>query len=186
MGTRARTAALIGVCLAAGAAGGSYWAGKRAPVEDAAASWPEEAPVALDLTRPTLVLFVHPGSPDAQAALDEVANIEKRLGHRVAVSVRVYRPDGPIAGWEKLPVWRKAGQLSADVAADPEGGIAKKFDALPAESAVVYAPSGRLLFRGQLVPRAGSGRTAFSRLTHLFEAWRGLESRPVVGLPGKV
>jgi hypothetical protein len=186
MGSKTRTAALIAMCLAVGAAGGAHWAAQRVASEDDAARWPEEAPVALDLARPTLVLFVHPGSPDAQAALDEVARLEKRLDRRVAVSVRVYRPDGPIAGWEKNSIWKKASAISADVAADPEGDIARKFGVMPAESAVVYAPSGRRLFRGAVIARAGRGRAAFTQLTSLFEAWRGLESRPVVGVPGKV
>lgn len=181
-----RIAAFAALCLAAGAAGGAFWAGGRDAEEDPAASWPEEAPVALDLTRPTLVLFVHPGSPGAQSALDEVARLQKRLRGRVAVSVRVYRGHGPIAGWEKLPVWKKAAAVSADVAADPEGGVAQAFGAVPAESAVVYAPSGRLLFRGEVVPRGGRGASAAARLARLLEAWRGLESRPVVGVPGKV
>lgn len=182
MGSRARTAALIAVCLAAGAAGGVFWAGGRAPAEDPAARWPDDASVPLDVTRPTLVLFVHPGSPAARAALDEVARLEKRMGGRVAVSVRVYRAAGPIAGWEKLPVWKKAGAVSSDVAADPEGGIARSFGVASAETAVVYAPSGRLLFRGDLIARAGRARSALTKLTHLLEAWSRIESRPVVGV----
>lgn len=182
MGSSARTAALVAVCLAAGAAGGAYWAGGRAPEDDPAARWPDEAPVPLDVTRPTLVLFVHPGSPDAKAVLTEVSALEKRLGQRVAVSVRVYRAAGPIAGWEKLPVWKTAGAVSSDVAADPEGGLARSFGVASAETAVVYAPSGRLLFRGDLVARAGRARSALTRLTRLLEAWSRIESRPVVGV----
>lgn len=182
MFARLRAAALIAVCLAAGAAGGAFWAGGRAPQEDPAARWPDGAPVPLDVARPTLVLFVHPGSPSARAALDEVSRLEKRLGGRVAVSVRVYRASGPIAGWEKTPVWKKAGAVSSDVAADPEGSVARSFGVVPAETAVVYAPSGRLLFRGEVAARSGRARSALSRLARLLESWSRMESRPVVGV----
>lgn len=186
MNGRFRAAALISIGLAAGAAGGAFWASARAPEEDPAARWPEDAPVPLDVARPTLVLFVHPGSPGAREALSEVSRLEKRLGRSVAVSVRVYRPAGAQGGWEKRPLWRAANAVTADVAADPEGDVARRFGVSPAETAVVYAPSGRLLFRGAVVSRAGRARAALARLSRLLEAWSRLETRPVVGVSSKV
>ncbi|MFI5344885.1 MAG: hypothetical protein ACHQ51_00780 [Elusimicrobiota bacterium] len=182
MGARVRIAALIGVCLAAGAAGGAFWASGRQAEMESAEVEPDEAPVALDISRPTLVLFVHPGSPEARAALSEVAALQKRLHGRVAVSVRVYRQNGPVAGWERLPVWKQAGAVSGDVAADPEGDLARRLGVASAESAVVYAPSGRMMFRGQVVARAGAGSSASRRLARLLESWRGLENGPVMGV----
>lgn len=181
MGSTGRTVSLVAVCLAAGAAGGVFWAGGRPPADDPAAQWPDSARVALDVSRPTLVLFVHPGSPGAKNALEEVDRLQKRLGGSVAVSVRVYRPDGPIAGWEKLPVWKAAGAVSSDVAADPEGKTAGTFGVAPAETAVVYAPSGRLLFRGRIGKKQGRLTAALSRLTLLLESWRRMERGPVIG-----
>ncbi|MDE2142442.1 MAG: hypothetical protein KGJ84_08540 [Elusimicrobia bacterium] len=184
MGSRLRIGALVSLCLAAGATGGAFWANGRNVEVEPAANWPADAPVSLDVSRPTLVLFVHPGSPEARATLKEVALLQKRLRGRVAVSVRVYRPAGPVAGWERLPVWKEAGAVSGDVAADPEGEIARSLGVNSAESAVVYAPSGRLLFQGQVVPRAGRGFSEAARLRRLLEAWRGLENGPVVGVSG--
>lgn len=184
--SRLRAAALFIVVLAIGAAGGVFWASSRPVEEDPGATWPEETSVPLDLTRPTLVLFVHPHSPGAQQALDEVARLEKKFDGRVAVSVRVYRGNGAMPGWEKEAVWQKAGQVSSDVAADPTGDVARQFGVAPAETAVVYAPSGRLMYRGSVVPRSKRAAAAASHLIHLLESWRRLESRPVVGVTTSV
>jgi hypothetical protein len=139
-----------------------------------AAPAPEPLPVALDVARPTLVLFIHPGAPEDAEALREVAALQKRLHGRLAVSVRVYRGDGPRPGWERMPVWKEAGALSGDVAADPEGIIARRLGVPSSKSLMVFAPSGRLMFSG---PPAVRGR-----LARLLDAWRGLENGPVVGV----
>lgn len=178
---RYRLFALMAVCVAAGAAGGAHWAGRHMDFEaDPAAIFPEDAPVALDVARPTLVLFVHPTSPSARKALDEVARMQ--ADGTIAVSVRVYRPDGAQGGWERQPVWRRAGEVSGDVAMDPEGELAKRFGAAPAETAVVYAPSGRLLFRGRITQ---SRTNALARLRRLLDSWRRLDRVPVMGRPAQ-
>lgn len=180
MSSWGRVVLLMALCVAAGAAAGVHWASGRP--DDDENRWPENAPVARDIARPTLVLFVHPGAPETPSVLRELERLQARMSGRLAVSVRFYRPNGPVAGWDRLASWRRARVAFSDVAADPEGGQAKLFEASPSGTAVMYAPSGRLLFRGEVLSGPGrSSARANPSLTALLRAWHQLERSPVIG-----
>lgn len=178
----ARVWALMAICVAAGAAAGVSWVSQTASSREAVDQWPEDAPVALDISRPTLVLFVHPRSPETPAVLDELRRLQARMDGRLAVSVRVYHGEGSRSGQREKICWREAARSFSDVEIDPKGTQAALFGARPAGTAVMYAPSGRLLFRGDLVSRASNPRARPNRaLAALLDAWRKLDRSPVIG-----
>jgi hypothetical protein len=172
--------AALGLCAAGGAWVGHALTLSKAAEEDARQRWPEDAPVALDEARPTMIIFLHPGSPVSPEVLAEVRRLQGRMRGRLAVSVRVYRRDGPIAGWDRLPVWQEARSLCSDVAADPGGDQARLFGAAPSGTAVLFAPSGRLMFRGEIAP-SRKASTKFSVLSAILRPWIAVEPSPVLG-----
>jgi hypothetical protein len=165
---RTGTAAVVaGVLLATTLAAGRAVA--RAAQERAAAGVrPEGTSVAFDMGRPTLVVFLRGDSPATPELLERLAERARDQGVPVAVSVR-------FEGLVETDAWQAARAVSEDAASDPGGREMRLFGAAPG-TAAVYAPSGRLLFRGEV-----SDASALRALARALAPWRGFAGGPILG-----
>jgi hypothetical protein len=116
-----------------------------------------------DLTRPTLVVAVHPRCPCTRATLHELESILNRLGSRLAYVVLFYVPAGAGPEWTSSDAWHLAQKLAVEVRADVDGREARALGARTSGHAFLFAADGRLRFnggitgaRGHVGPNAGS------------------------------
>lgn len=149
--------------------------------------WPAASRLKLDPVRPTLVLFAHPRCPCLRATLEELARILARCPDRAAVSAIFSRPVGLPVGWEQTDLWRTAVALpGVEVSCDEGGAEAGRFGVLTSGQILLYAPNGRLLFRGGITSSRGhAGDSEASRALLAFllgEATERVET-PVFGCP---
>ena len=137
-----------------------FWWLVRYEIEPGAGSslarWPAGTELALDGARPTLLVFVHPRCPCSRATIAELDRLVTGVRERARVEVLVY--DDPALGpdWAESDLTRSARHIvGASVARDPHGALARRFDALTSGQALLFAPDGRLLFRGGITDARG-------------------------------
>ena len=128
--------------------------------------FPPSSAVQLVSDKPTLVLFAHPRCPCTEASLHELVGLLAETQNRVSVTVVFTIPDGVPAGWELGDLWNSATNIPGiRVIRDQGGREAHRFDVEGSGHALLYAPSGKLLFSGGITGSRGhegdnAGRSA--------------------------
>lgn len=111
--------------------------------------WPERAPVPRDLSRPTLVVFLHPACTHSQATLDQLVDLLRVTRGEVAVHLLfrldpIHEPDP-----ELTPLRQRAlGLTGTAVGDDTAGQAARLFGATHSGQVLLYGVGGELLFSG--------------------------------------
>jgi hypothetical protein len=127
--------------------------------------WPGAASHRLDSDRFTLVIFLHPRCPCSRATVEELSELIARAaksGGRLAVTVWMNRPEGAGEGWEHTDLWQRASAIpGVRVVTDACGAEARRFGAATSGQAMLYDPTGKLLFSGGITGARGhSGENA--------------------------
>jgi hypothetical protein len=122
----------------------------------AAPQWPDGSPLALAGDRPTLVMVAHPRCPCTRASAAELARIVARCEGRLEVYVLIFTPQ------RADPTWSRSGCAQSFAAIpgvhlldDLDGVEACRFGAQTSGQVALYAPDGRLLYRGGITRARG-------------------------------
>ena len=119
-------------------------------------TWPEAAPVALDASRSTLLFFAHPHCPCTRASVAELDRVMARSAGRFDAHAFFYADPAMGEGWERSGLWSAAAAIPGlSVRADPLGETARRFGAMTSGQVSIYAPDGRLRFRGGITSARG-------------------------------
>jgi hypothetical protein len=127
-----------------------------ATVRQVPARWPSSAPFALDASRPTLVMALHPQCPCSRASLHELEAIIAHSAEPLAIHLLfVSSPNAP-ANWPEGPLWRQAAAMAnVSIAVDGDGELAEKFGAATSGEVSLYDTRGNLLFHGGITDGRG-------------------------------
>lgn len=118
---------------------------------DAPRTWPIHATVSRDLSKSTLVMFLHPQCVCSRASLEELAVLIRQVRGKLAVRALIYRPSDAEPGWEHTDLWDAAASIpGVVVASDEDAREAERFGAYVSGQALLYDPDGRLQFSGGL------------------------------------
>jgi hypothetical protein len=121
-----------------------------------ATDFPKGTVLALAADKPTLVLFIHPHCPCSRATLTELEKLEVQTRDKIAVTIVFTIPPGTPAGWEKGELLDRANKFSnARVCLDQNGVAARRFGVNGSGHALLYAPTGKLLFSGGITAARG-------------------------------
>ena len=132
--------------------------------------WPSESRIALETSRPTLVMFAHPRCPCTRASIGELALLMARCQGRVAAHVLFLKPQGTTEDWTKTDLWRHASVIpGVTVHGDDDGTEASRFHSETSGQTMLYDQNGRLLFQGGITISRGHagdnpGRSALAAL----------------------
>lgn len=120
--------------------------------------WPNDATIALDRTRPTLVMFAHPHCPCTRASLEELKSVLSSAQDKVAAHILFLSPARTPGAWTLTESWHQAGKIPGlRVRYDTDGYLAGLFGAESSGEVRLYSPRGQLLFRGGIT--GGRGQT---------------------------
>jgi hypothetical protein len=132
-----------------------YDAAPGAP-PDPPVRWPAGVPFAPDAARPTLVLFAHPRCPCTGATIGELDRLAAHCGDRLALHVLFFTDPRLGPDWARTDLWDHAARIpGVHVHEDPAGDVALRFGARTSGTVVLYAPNGRLQFRGGITTARG-------------------------------
>lgn len=123
--------------------------------------WPiQKTPI--DQTHYRLVVFVHPHCSCSRATLGELARLMAQSEDRIAAEVLFVRPPNMPPEWVYTDLWRSAAAIpGVQVKEDTDGVQAALFGAETSGDALLYSPSGVLLFSGGITAsRAHEGDNA--------------------------
>ena len=123
---------------------------------DALDRWPTTSRLDREADRFTLILAAHPHCPCTRASVDGLARLMAGLENRVTAYVLLMKPIDHADGWEKTDTWSSASRIpGVTVVTDVDGIESKRFGARTSGLAMLYDPSGHLLFRGGLTASRG-------------------------------
>jgi hypothetical protein len=118
--------------------------------------FPRNSAIELASEKPTLLLFAHPHCPCTLASLHELDRLLAETQNRVAVIVIFTIPNGVPTGWEEGDLWNAAKTIPGlRIICDQGGAEAHRFDVKGSGHALLYAPSGKLLFSGGITASRG-------------------------------
>jgi hypothetical protein len=118
--------------------------------------WPAASSLRLDPHKVTVVVAAHPRCPCTAAAMRELELVLQRNPQGARTYVLFFEPPGAGPEWRETSLWQHATQLpGCQALPDPEGRIAKAFDAHTSGQVVAYSPAGRLLFAGGITGSRG-------------------------------
>jgi hypothetical protein len=147
--------------------------------------WPDEAPVGLDRSRPTLLVFAHPQCPCTRATIGELDRIAARCKDRIHTVVFFLAEPDLGEAWTHTGLWEQAAAIpGVDVRADVDGAVARRFGARTSGHVLLYAADGRLLFEGGITDsrgHAGDNPGEDSVVTAILEGATKTTSTPVYG-----
>ncbi len=157
------------------------------PPAGAPASWPSASRISRHEGRFTLVLFAHPECPCTRASLAELGRMRTRFKGHLDTSIQFRKPGMTLAEAQSIGLWQTAAEFpGVALALDSAGEEMRAFGAAVSGQAVLYDPTGRLIFTGGLTGARGqegpnAGIEAVQRLVlGLIEARSPLHS-PVFG-----
>ena len=111
---------------------------------------------ALDPSRPTLIMLVHPQCPCSRASLTELNRLAALCPSKANLWVLFLRPAGCPEAFADTDLRRQAQAIpGVSVATDDNGDAAKRLGAATSGETLLYAPDGRLLFHGGLTGSRG-------------------------------
>ena len=137
-------------------------------------------------------MLVHPQCPCSRASLAELNHLAALCPDRAAMTVLFLAPPGCTQSWTQTGLWRQASAIpGVRVQADRNGETARRFGAVTSGETLLYAPNGRLLYRGGLTGERGHEGDNAGLLTVAAllrdqttpGQWRNAESQPVYGCP---
>jgi hypothetical protein len=118
--------------------------------------WPADSSVARDLSRPTLVMLLHPQCPCSSASVHELAELMARAGDRLTARVVFIDPAGAPDGWDYGDLWKQAAAIpDVTLSVDRGGNDSRLFAATTSGDVVMYNSAGRLMFSGGITYSRG-------------------------------
>lgn len=118
--------------------------------------WPKESKLALDRTRPNLVMFSHPHCPCTKASMSELSRLADRLGDQVAIQIVLVRPADADSGFEEGELRERASRVPrATLVVDEAARESERFHAKTSGSVVLYGREGNLMFSGGITSARG-------------------------------
>ena len=111
---------------------------------------------ALERSKPTLIMLVHPQCPCSRASLTELSRLAALCPNKANITVLFLRPADCPEAFADTDLRRQAEAIpGVSVATDDNGDAAKRFGAATSGETLLYAPNGRLLFHGGLTGSRG-------------------------------
>lgn len=142
--------------------------------------------LALDPSKPTLIMLVHPQCPCSRASLTELSRLAALCPSKANISVLFLRPAGCPEAFADTDLRRQAEAIPGVlVATDDNGDAARRFGAATSGETLLYAPNGRLLFHGGLTGSRGheGDNAGLSAVTAWLHGASGPSQAPVYGCP---
>ena len=136
---------------------------------------------------PTLLLFLHPHCPCSRATLSELEVLLVQGNGLLKTLILFTRPPGTPDEWSATDLWRTAHRIpGATIVEDKAATEARRFNVETSGTALLYSPSGELLFHGGLTRARGhsgdnAGRDALLALAR--GTLRKSAHNPVFGCP---
>jgi hypothetical protein len=119
-------------------------------------TWPGVNGVQHSAAKPTLLLFAHPQCPCTRASIQELSVILAQCRDRVDCRVLFYQSEAQQLEWVNSPCWRQAESIPGiQLVRDWDARLAGEFGVRTSGHALLYAPSGQLLFEGGITPSRG-------------------------------
>lgn len=117
---------------------------------------PQLAALPLSSDKPQLLMFVHPRCPCTRASLEELARVLAQSPRPADVRVLFTVPANAGDAWRRGGLWDQAAAIpGVQTQTDAGGALAKRFGAVTSGQVLLYAPDGRLLFRGGITGTRG-------------------------------
>jgi len=155
---------------------------KNVPV---AADFPSYSTIPLALDKPTLLLFLHPYCPCSRSSLHELDGLLAETQNKVSTIIVFTIPSGIEPGWKQSDLWKSAMAMHGVRVLCDQGGVeARRFGVKGSGHALLYDPSGKLLFSGGITPSRGhegdnSGRAAI--ISFVLDGHALVNQTPVFG-----
>lgn len=152
-----------------------------APLARAAEVWPIQMPFALDSSRSSLLIFMHPNCPCSQASMVEFARLITRVGTNVSAHVIVYSWLNEPGDSRQSGAWKAASILPGVMLHEDENGsLARQFNVTTSGHVLLYDRAGGLLFSGGITGSRGhSGDNAgLAAIINLIESG-STEAQPI-------
>jgi hypothetical protein len=119
-------------------------------------NWPVDSRIALDVNRPTLIMFAHPHCPCTRASIGELDQLMANCQGRLSAQVWFIKPAGTPADWTDTDLWHRTSAIpGVTVHRDDDGVEARRFQAETSGQTLLYAQNGQLLFRGGITISRG-------------------------------
>ena len=132
------------------------YASRPCEAASAPASWPAQSTIKPNANLPICLMFIHPHCPCTRASLREMERIMTRCHDKLDFRVVLVIPAGLPDGWEKTDLWDQAAACpGVELIRDPGGVEAAIFGARTSGQALLYSPSGELLFSGGITGGRG-------------------------------
>jgi hypothetical protein len=107
------------------------------------------------LSRPRLIMFVHPRCPCSKASLGEFAEILAHRSGKADAAVVFVKPADAGPDWNKTSLRAQAAAIPQVRLIDDDGTLAHRFGAETSGSVVLYDADGKLLFTGGITRSRG-------------------------------
>ena len=147
-------------------------------------TWPVDSQLPRAEGRATLIMFAHPHCPCTRASINELNRVMARCAQRVDTHVLFLWPEGKTHSWVETDTWRTAGSIpGVQVHEDISGQQARRFGARTSGYVTLYAPNGRLLFRGGITAGRGHAgdNAGADAVVALVSGKTHIDSTPVYG-----
>jgi hypothetical protein len=138
------------------------------------------------LTRPQLLLALHPRCPCSRATVNELAKILTRAPQACDVTVFMYKPPGEPDSWLESGLLDACRRMGCQIRPDPGGRLAASLGNLTSGGVVLYDAGGKLRYQGGITGSRGhegdnAGEQAIIEI--LLGRRSGHKSMPVFGCP---
>jgi hypothetical protein len=118
--------------------------------------WPDQSRIPLTSGRPTLVIAAHPLCPCTRATIAELTRVLTRCAGKVEVYILILLPERAGHNWGPTDGLGRLGTMpGVHLIDDPGGEEAARFGARTSGLVALYAPDGRLHFRGGITGSRG-------------------------------
>ena len=182
---------LIGLAWLLGVGGGMRWLGRYESTPwragETPGNWPAEVPLVGPQGRPILLLALHPRCPCSRASVAQLARVMARCEGRLSARALVFTPVGAgRSDWGSELLDRLRPIPGVSVVEDRGGITARRFGAFTSGHAVLYDPTGQLLFTGGLTAARGHAADNAASDTVVLLATGGTHrpgTAPVFGCP---